>query len=92
MKLVAAIVQDHDASAVIDALVAGEFRATRINTVGGFLKRGNATILVGVDDELVEDVLRIIREHTKPVGASSRGANQGAGTVFVVPVARFVRM
>ena len=52
MKLVVAIVQDHDAGAVIDALVAAEFRSTRINTSGGFLKRGNATYRVGTGDEI----------------------------------------
>ncbi len=92
MKLVMAIVQDHDAGAVIDALVTNEFRSTRINTVGGFLKRGNATILVGVEDDRVQDVLQIIRENAHPSEGGSRNARQGAGTVFVLDVARFVRM
>ena len=93
MKLVVAIVQDGDAGNVIDALVQGEFRSTRINTSGGFLKRGNATILVGVEDERVPDVLRLIREQThggRSVG--DRPAQLRPGTVFVLPVARFVRM
>src|SRR5512140_1277804 len=50
-KLVLAIVQDQDASRVVDALVADNLGATRINTHGGFLKRGNATLLVGVDSD-----------------------------------------
>ena len=93
MKLVVAIVQDADAGAVIDALVQGEFRSTRINTSGGFLKRGNATILVGVEDERVPDVLRLISEHTHG-GAieGDRRPSSRPGTVFVLPVARFVRM
>ncbi len=91
MKLVVGIVQDHDAGAVIDALVAAEYRSTRINTSGGFLKRGNATILVGVDDEKVDDVLRILRERTHPATGGA-GTAQAAGTVFVLNVARFVRI
>ena len=93
MKLVVAVVQDSDAGGVIDALVQAEFRSTRINTSGGFLKRGNATILVGVEDERVPDVLRLIREQThggRSVG--DRPAQLRPGTVFVLPVARFVRM
>ena len=93
MKLVVAIVQDGDAGHVIDALVQGEFRSTRINTSGGFLKRGNATILVGVEDESVPDVLRLISEHTHGGQvAGDRPAQLRPGTVFVLPVARFVRM
>ena len=91
MKLVVAIVQDADAGNVIDALVQGEFRSTRINTSGGFLKRGNATILVGVEDDQVHDVLRIIRENARPAEGGS-GPQLAAGNVFVLNVARFVRM
>jgi uncharacterized protein YaaQ len=38
-----------------------------ISTTGGFLREGNATLLIGVADENVEDVLKIIREscHTR---------------------------
>ena len=90
MKLVVAIVQDQDAGPVIDALVAQEFRATRINTSGGFLKRGNATILTGVEDDRVPDVLRIIRENAHPGDAD--GPPLRAGTAWVLNVARFVRM
>jgi uncharacterized protein YaaQ len=93
VKLVVAIVQDGDAGAVIDALVQGEFRSTRINTSGGFLKRGNATILVGVEDERVPDVLALIREQTHGgTVEGDRPAQLRPGTVFVLPVARFVRM
>lgn len=60
MKLVAAIVQKEDAGGLIDALTRKGFRATRINTAGGFLKSTNATVLVGVDDDKVQDVLRAI--------------------------------
>ena len=60
MKLVMAIVHSDDAGGLVDALVEKEYRATRINTAGGFLKESNATILVGVEDEQVEDVLAIV--------------------------------
>jgi len=91
VKLVVGIVQDQDAGTVIDALVAAEYRSTRINTSGGFLKRGNATILVGVDDEKVDDVLRILRERTHRA-SSGAGTAQAAGMVLVLNVARFVRI
>ncbi len=63
MKLVIAIVQDEDAGNLIDALVDAGFGATRINTAGGFLRRGNATVLVGVQEENLNEVLVIIRRN-----------------------------
>ena len=57
MKLVTAIVHNEDAAALVDALLEREFRATRLHSSGGFLKQGNATILVGVEDDQVEAVL-----------------------------------
>jgi uncharacterized protein YaaQ len=61
MQLVIAVVQDEDADRLIAAVVDGGYKVTRINTVGGFLERGNATVLVGVEDEQVEELLGLIR-------------------------------
>lgn len=60
MKLVTAIVHNEDAGNLVDALLEREFRATRLNSSGGFLKQGNATIIVGVEDEQVDAVLELI--------------------------------
>ena len=49
MKLIMAIVQDVDSRGVLDALVAEGYRATKVSTTGGFLVRGNATILIGLE-------------------------------------------
>lgn len=57
--------QDSDANRLISSLIEHEFRATRMNSAGGFLKKGNATVVVGVADEYVEDVLALIRESTE---------------------------
>jgi uncharacterized protein YaaQ len=67
MKLIMSIVHNDDARPLIDALMQGGYRATKISTTGGFLREGNATIFVGTQDEKVEEVLNIIREncHTR---------------------------
>ncbi len=62
MKLVLAIVHNEDAGALVDALLAKDHRATRLHSSGGFLKQSNATVLVGVEDDHVEEVLAIVRE------------------------------
>jgi uncharacterized protein YaaQ len=65
VKLIVAIVHNEDAGVLVDALLEREFRATRLHSSGGFLKQSNATILVGVDDAQVDDVMSIIRANCK---------------------------
>ena len=63
MKLIVAIVHNEDAGALVDALLEHEYRTTRLQSSGGFLKQSNATIIVGVEDEKVDDVIAIVREN-----------------------------
>ncbi len=65
MKMVITVVQGKDAGILTDKLVARRFGVTRINTSGGFLRESNATFLIGVEDEQVEDVISIIRNTCK---------------------------
>lgn len=67
MKLVMSIVNHDDESRLVEALTQAGYRATTISTTGGFLRQGNATILVGTEDENVSRVLQLIREncHTR---------------------------
>jgi uncharacterized protein YaaQ len=63
MKLVVAIVHNEDAGALVDALLEREYRATRLHSSGGFLKQSNATVIVGVEDAQVDEVITIVREN-----------------------------
>lgn len=63
MNLIVAIVHNEDAGPLVDALLEGEYRTTRLHSSGGFLKQSNATILVGVEDDKVEAVLGLVREN-----------------------------
>ncbi len=65
MKLIFAVVQDRDVEACCDALTATGFVCTRFTTQGGFLDSGNATLMTGVDDHQVEQVLDVLRRHAK---------------------------
>ena len=62
MKLIVAVVHNEDAGALVDALLEKEYRATRLHSSGGFLKQSNATILVGVEEAQIEEVLDITRQ------------------------------
>jgi uncharacterized protein YaaQ len=61
MKLVIAIVHNEDAGALVDALLEKEFRATRLHSSGGFLKQSNASIMLGVEEGEVDEVVEIVR-------------------------------
>jgi uncharacterized protein YaaQ len=62
MKLVIAVVHSEDAGALVDALTDKDYRVTRLASTGGFLKQANATVMLGVEEAQVEDVLALIRE------------------------------
>jgi uncharacterized protein YaaQ len=61
MKLVIAVVQGTDAEPLLAALTHRGFRATQINSAGGFLRERNVTLLIGVQDEHVAEVQEIVR-------------------------------
>ncbi|KRN02473.1 hypothetical protein FD13_GL001926 [Levilactobacillus senmaizukei DSM 21775 = NBRC 103853] len=67
MKLIIAIVQDKDANRLSNDFIEHNIRATRLSTTGGFLKSGNTTFLVGVEDERVDDAMEVIKDasHTR---------------------------
>ncbi|QIL46356.1 hypothetical protein G7081_04395 [Vagococcus coleopterorum] len=63
MKLIIAIVQDKDSGRLSDEFNKVNVRATKLSTTGGFLKAGNTTFLIGIEDERVQEVLDLIEEY-----------------------------
>jgi len=84
MKLVIAIVRDVDAGSVVEQLVAGEYRVTRVASTGGFLRRGNVTLLVGVEAQQVQPIIDLLRETCTPPEPG-----QNRATIFVVDSPHF---
>jgi uncharacterized protein YaaQ len=62
LKLIIAVVQHEDAERAVAALNEAGVGSTRMASSGGFLRQGNVTLMMGVDDSRVQDSLRIIRE------------------------------
>ena len=65
MKLIIAIVQDEDASRLISSLMTDGYRVTKLATTGGFLRSGNTTLLVGVEDDKLDNAMAIIEKVCK---------------------------
>ncbi|MGB8648027.1 MAG: cyclic-di-AMP receptor [Anaerolineae bacterium] len=63
MKSIIAIIQSDDAGILTDALREKDFQSTLISSTGGFLREGNATLLIGVEDAQVDAALRVIKEN-----------------------------
>jgi uncharacterized protein YaaQ len=61
MKLIFAIVQNDDVRKLMRELVKNEISVTRIASTGGFLHGGNATLMIGIDDEKLDTALDVIK-------------------------------
>ncbi len=107
MKLIFAIVNNDDAGIVTRSLTRSGFSSTRLATTGGFLMAKNVTLMIGVDQEKVPEVLDIIKEHchsrtqiiSTAIGISRDfpagmpvEVNVGGATIFVVDVEQFQRV
>ncbi len=62
MKLAMFVVDDARIDATVDALVGQGFRVTRLASTGGFLRRGNTTLLVGVDEHELDRARSIVHD------------------------------
>ena len=72
MKLIIAVVNSDDASAVLGGLSKAGYSATRLSTTGGFLRAGNVTLLIGVEEEKVDEVIALIGEYSSSRARVSR--------------------
>lgn len=108
MKLIIAVVNKDDSGNLTANLNKAGFMSTKLSTTGGFLKAGNVTFLIGVEEEKVELCLDVMRECcSKRTQMVSTGTGShmdqfftslpveitvGGATVFVVDVDKFVKM
>ena len=65
MKLVLAILQDYDAIDLIEELTDKDYRVTKLATTGGFLKSGNTTLMIGVEEKEVKNLINVIEDVCK---------------------------
>ncbi|MCV0404534.1 MAG: cyclic-di-AMP receptor [Chloroflexi bacterium] len=102
MKLITTIVQAYDSDRLLRAVTTAGFGATKINSVGGFLRMANSTILMAVDQDKVADATAIIRsiarrrvevkvdattaEYDDVFAAGVHEVEVGGAVVFVMPL------
>jgi uncharacterized protein YaaQ len=88
MKLIILILDERDSDAVSHALAENEYDVTHVASSGGFMRRGNCTFFVGVEDEKVDDALVLMRE---TVSRPDRHGGPRA-LAFVLNVDQFERL
>lgn len=108
MKMLIAIVQDQDSHILMDELSERDFRMTKLASTGGFLKAGNTTILMGIDEARIPEALSIIENNCKSRNMTTSlmsvtmpgdayipypvELTVGGATVFILDVESFVRI
>ena len=85
MKMIISIIRDEDRENVSTALIEDGFRVTRIASTGGFLRHGSTTLIIGVDDDKVDQAIQTIRASCTAI--TEPGAKRA--TLFVINVSNF---
>lgn len=89
MKLIIAIVQDEDASRLVSNLMNEGYGVTKLATTGGFLRSGNTTLLLGVDENKFDGALAIIEKvckSRKQIATTPSPISGPSGTYVPYPV------
>lgn len=105
MKLIYAIVRNTDGNSVVEGLNMKGYSVTKLSTTGGFLRKGNTTLIIGTEEEKVEDVIGIIKTVCGPRqrvmanttvldgmangGLGAVSVDVGGATIFVLDVEKF---
>ncbi|MCE5196374.1 MAG: cyclic-di-AMP receptor [Negativicutes bacterium] len=63
MKLIISIIQDQDFRALSDIFLEKNIRSTRLSSTGGFLSSGNTTLLIGVEETRVDEVIALLKQY-----------------------------
>ena len=92
MKMILSIMQAEDAKVATDELNKNGYRVTKLSTTGGFLKQKNTTVMVGTDDEKVENAISIIKNCARTritqtySAAAISDSTMYPGTDMVIPI------
>ena len=85
MKLVMAVIQDADAATLMRALSDNAFDVTKLASTGGFLREGNTTMMIGVQDDRLDALKVLVRQtcraRTRLITPGVPMGEQGEGLV-----------
>ena len=94
MKLIFAIIRYDNEDEVVNALTQKRFSITKLSSTGGFLRKGNTTLMIGTEEERVKEAIETIKKEcgarqkitiNMPYisGSAMMPANQDSSTRFI---------
>lgn len=94
MKLIIAIIQDDYISNVLKTLMENKVRTTKLSSTGGFLKSGNTTLFIGVEDNEIDKVVDLIKTQTesKNIKKGKDEITVGGANLFVMDIDKYVKI
>lgn len=94
MKLAIAIIQDEFSSKVMKSLLAEKIRTTKLSSTGGFLKSGNTTLLIGVEDDKVDYVVELIKNNckSKKIKDGEDEITVGGANIFIMNIDQYQKI
>lgn len=94
MKLIIAIIQDENISKVSKILMENKISSTKLSSTGGFLKSGNTTLVMGVEDEKVDTVMDLIKSQStgKKIRKGKQEVNVKGANVFVINIEQYKKI
>ena len=84
MKLMITIVRDMDCDNIVQTLLDHGFRVTRVASTGGFLRKGNITLMSALEDDKVKTAIDLLRQSGEPGEGFPHRA-----TIFIVDMPYF---
>jgi uncharacterized protein YaaQ len=63
MKMIVALMKDEDTDNVTQAMAEVGLCVTRIASTGGFLRQGQSTLMIGVEEDLVDQTIQMINDN-----------------------------
>lgn len=83
MKLLWIQIQDHDSYGLMEEIQNKGYRATLISSTEDFLNYGETTLLLGVEDEVTDNVIRTMKTYYQS-SMQPRGEQQEKLFIYVL--------
>lgn len=87
MKLIVVIMEDDMSHILSKELLENKISSTKLSSTGGFLKKGNTTMLIGTDAEKEQSILDLIKKVCDENDIESD--NESKANIFVMDLEDF---
>lgn len=97
MILVMAVIHGDHAHKITRKLMENDFRVTTLSSSGGFLKVGNETLLLGIEEDSLDKLVSVLKEECEKVNVKhgmkdDKEVPINTANLFVMKMDQFKRM